>query len=50
MSGLLKHAQIHTFGRLIDDDGSPNIPVIEKSATVLQFFFYLFFIQENSSK
>ncbi|CAM0945988.1 unnamed protein product [Alopecurus aequalis] len=30
MSGLLKHAQMHTFGRLIDDDGRPNVPVIEK--------------------
>ncbi|XP_051194193.1 sodium/calcium exchanger NCL2 [Lolium perenne] len=30
MSGLLKHAQMHTFGRLIDDDGRPNVSVIEK--------------------
>uniref|UniRef100_A0ACD5YJ96 Uncharacterized protein n=1 Tax=Avena sativa TaxID=4498 RepID=A0ACD5YJ96_AVESA len=30
MSGLLKHAQMHTFGRLMDGDGSPNVHVIEK--------------------
>ncbi|KAI4976088.1 hypothetical protein ZWY2020_049695 [Hordeum vulgare] len=30
MSGLLKHAQMHTFGHLIDDDGTPNVSVIEK--------------------
>jgi len=30
MSGLLKHAQMNTFGRLIVDDGRPNVPVIEK--------------------
>nr|CAB3449460.1 unnamed protein product [Digitaria exilis] len=30
MSGLLKHAQKHVFGRLIDEDGTPNVPVIEK--------------------
>jgi hypothetical protein len=50
MSGLLKHAQMHTFGRLIDDDGRPNVSVIEKYATGLQFAFSLFFVQENSSK
>jgi len=30
MSGLLRHAQMHVFGRLLDEDGSPNVPVIEK--------------------
>lgn len=30
MSGLLKHAQMHTFSHLIDDDGTPNVSVIEK--------------------
>ncbi|KAM3208982.1 hypothetical protein ACQJBY_063580 [Aegilops geniculata] len=30
MSGLLKHAQMHTFGHLVDDDGTPNVSVIEK--------------------
>lgn len=43
MSGLLKHAQMHTFGHLIDDDGTPNVSVIEKYATGLQFVFtYIF--------
>uniref|UniRef100_A0A453R5Q6 Sodium/calcium exchanger membrane region domain-containing protein n=1 Tax=Aegilops tauschii subsp. strangulata TaxID=200361 RepID=A0A453R5Q6_AEGTS len=31
MSGLLKHAQMHTFGHLIDDDGTPNVSVIENN-------------------
>ncbi|PUZ74891.1 hypothetical protein GQ55_1G102500 [Panicum hallii var. hallii] len=30
MSGLLRHAQMHVFGRLLDEDGTPNVPVIEK--------------------
>ncbi|CAN6272098.1 unnamed protein product [Urochloa humidicola] len=30
MSGVLRHAQKHVFGRLLDENGSPNIPVIEK--------------------
>eukprot|EP00494_Astrolonche_serrata_P027151 UN27414 len=30
MSGLLKHAQMHTFGHLVEDDGTPNVSVIEK--------------------
>ncbi|AQK70131.1 sodium/calcium exchanger family protein / calcium-binding EF hand family protein [Zea mays] len=30
MSGLLRHAQTHIFGRLLREDGTPNIPVIEK--------------------
>ncbi|GJN19446.1 hypothetical protein PR202_gb06725 [Eleusine coracana subsp. coracana] len=30
MSGLLRHAQKHSFGRLFNDDGTPNAPVIEK--------------------
>ncbi|KAG8070453.1 hypothetical protein GUJ93_ZPchr0006g42349 [Zizania palustris] len=30
MSGLLRHAQMHAFGRLLDDNGRPNVPVIEK--------------------
>ncbi|CAD6251268.1 unnamed protein product [Miscanthus lutarioriparius] len=30
MSGLLRHAQMHVFGRLLHEDGTPNIPVIEK--------------------
>lgn len=30
MSGLLRHAQKHAFGRLFHDDGTPNVPVIEK--------------------
>uniref|UniRef100_A0A0D9VE91 EF-hand domain-containing protein n=1 Tax=Leersia perrieri TaxID=77586 RepID=A0A0D9VE91_9ORYZ len=30
MSGVLKHAQMHAFGRLLDDDGRPNVSVIEK--------------------
>ncbi|KAL6629413.1 hypothetical protein ACP70R_029178 [Stipagrostis hirtigluma subsp. patula] len=30
MSGLLRHAQMHAFGRLLHDDGTPNVPVIEK--------------------
>ncbi|KAL5212000.1 hypothetical protein ABZP36_022847 [Zizania latifolia] len=30
MSGLLRHAQMHVFGRLLDDNGRPNVPVIEK--------------------
>lgn len=50
MSGLLKHAQMHTFGRLIDDDGRPNVSVIEKYAAGPQFVFYLFSVQESSSK
>jgi len=32
MSGLLRHAQMHVFGRLLHEDGTPNIPVIEKYA------------------
>jgi hypothetical protein len=32
MSGLLRHAQTHIFGRLLREDGTPNIPVIEKYA------------------
>ncbi|KAF0934484.1 hypothetical protein E2562_025561 [Oryza meyeriana var. granulata] len=30
MSGLLRHAQMHAFGRLLDDEGRPNVSVIEK--------------------
>ncbi|KAJ1278748.1 hypothetical protein BS78_04G102500 [Paspalum vaginatum] len=30
MSGLLRHAQKHAFGRLLHEDGAPNVPVIEK--------------------
>ncbi|GJM90731.1 hypothetical protein PR202_ga07039 [Eleusine coracana subsp. coracana] len=30
MSGLLRHAQKHSFDRLFNDDGTPNAPVIEK--------------------
>lgn len=33
MSGLLRHAQKHAFGRLFNDDGKPNVPVIEKYVT-----------------
>ncbi|TVU33244.1 hypothetical protein EJB05_25035, partial [Eragrostis curvula] len=30
MSGLLTHVQTHAFGRIFHDDGTPNVPVIEK--------------------
>uniref|UniRef100_A0A0D3F327 EF-hand domain-containing protein n=1 Tax=Oryza barthii TaxID=65489 RepID=A0A0D3F327_9ORYZ len=30
MSGLLRHAQKHSIGRLLDDEGRPNVSVIEK--------------------
>ncbi|XP_037457293.1 sodium/calcium exchanger NCL2-like isoform X1 [Triticum dicoccoides] len=48
MSGLLKHAQMHTFGHLVDDDGTPNVSVIEKYATGLQFVFTYIFIQKST--
>ncbi|XP_062218736.1 sodium/calcium exchanger NCL2-like [Phragmites australis] len=30
MSGFLRHAQMHAFGHLLYDDGTPNVPLIEK--------------------
>lgn len=32
MSGVLKHLRQRALGRLLDDDGEPNIDVITKSA------------------
>ncbi|KAK8461342.1 hypothetical protein SEVIR_1G019400v4 [Setaria viridis] len=39
MSGLLRHAQMHVFGRLLDEDGRPNVPVIEKYASAPHLLF-----------
>jgi hypothetical protein len=39
MSGLLRHAQMHVFGRLLDEDGTPNVPVIEKYSSAPHLIF-----------
>lgn len=37
LSGFLKHVHNEVFGRLLNDDGSPNTPVIEKLVNVSFF-------------
>lgn len=41
MSGLLRHAQKNSIGRLLDDEGRPNVSVIEKYVSVLTRMVFL---------